>query len=108
MSRGGFEVLWAETAIQDLERIVDFIAQEAPLAAQRLFDGIAAKSRTLQTLPHRGRVIPELARFEITTYRELIIRPFRLLYRVDGKRVLVVALFDGRRDLEDVILTRLV
>jgi toxin ParE1/3/4 len=108
MSRVGFEVLWSEAAIQDLERIVDFIAREAPLAAQRLFDDIARKSRTLQSLPLRGRVVPELARFEITTYRELVIPPFRLLYRIDAKRVLVVALFDSRRNLEDVILARLV
>jgi toxin ParE1/3/4 len=108
MSRGGFEVLWAETAIRDLEQIVDFIAQEAPLAAQRLFDDIAEKSRALESLPRRGRVVPELARFEIATYRELVVRSFRLLYRIDGKRVLVVACFDSRRNLEDVILARLV
>jgi toxin ParE1/3/4 len=107
MSRGKFEVFWSEAAIQDLERAVDFIAQEAPLAAERLFDAIAEKSTTLQSLPLRGRIVPELARFEIATYRELV-PPFRLLYRIDAKRVLVVAFFDSRRNLEDVILARLI
>lgn len=107
MSRGGFEVLWAERAIRDLEQIVDFISQDAPLAAQRLFDHIAEKSRTLDSLPYRGRVVPELARLDITTYRELLLRHYRLMYRIDGRRVLVVAFFDGRRDLEDVIRARL-
>ena len=93
---------------RDRERIVEYIDPEAPLAAQRLFDGIVEKSRTLLSLPYRGRVVPELSRFEITTYREIILRPFRLLYRIDGHRVLVVAFFDGRRDLEDAILARLV
>ena len=106
MSRGGFEVLWAEAAIRDLEQIVDYIAEEAPIAAQRLFDEIAEKSQTLEALPRRGRVVPELARFEITTYRELVLRPYRLMYRIDGKRILVWAVFDGRRNLEDVILAR--
>lgn len=107
MSDPSFEVLWAEVAIQDLERIVDFVELEAPMAAQRLFDKIAERSTTLETLPLRGRVIPELARYEINVYRELLIPPYRLMYRVDGKRVLVVAVFDGRRDLESTLLARL-
>jgi len=107
MSRGSFEVLWAEAAIRDLEQIVDFIADEAPLAAQRLFDEIAERSQTLESLPRRGRIVPELARFEIMTYRELVLRPYRLMYRIDEKRVLVAAVFDGRRNLEDAILARL-
>jgi|SRR3954467_301230 len=69
MSRGGFEVLWAERAIRDLEQIVDFISQEAPLAAQRLFDHIAEKSCTLDSLPYRGRVVPELARLRTLQVR---------------------------------------
>lgn len=77
------------------------------MAAQRLFDRIAEQSVTLETLPLRGRVVTELARYEISTYRELLIPPYRLMYRVDGNRVLVVAVFDGRRDLESILLTRL-
>lgn len=103
-----FDVRWADVAIRDLERIVDYIARDALLAAQRLFDQIAARSVALSTSPLRGRVVPELARFEIATYRELLVPPYRLMYRVDGERVLVVAVFDGRRDLQDVLLARLV
>jgi hypothetical protein len=45
-----------------------------------LFDRVAKTSQTLDFLPRPGRVVPELARFKITTYRELILRPYRLLY----------------------------
>lgn len=107
MNGQSFEVVWAEVAIQDLERIVDFIEPEAQMAAQRLFDRIAEQSTTLETLPFRGRVVPELACYEISVYRELLIPPYRLMYRIDGGRVLVVAVFDGRRDLEGVLLARL-
>jgi toxin ParE1/3/4 len=107
MSRGGFEVFWMEAAIRDLEQIVDFIAEEAPLAAQRLFDEVVEISKALDSFPRRGRVVPELARFEITTYREIVLKPYRLMYRIDGRRVSVVGFFDGRRNLEDVLLARL-
>lgn len=101
-----FEVLWAEVAIRDLEQIVDYVGREAPMASERIFDSVVERSRTLDTMPLRGRVVPELERFEIATHRELIIPPYRLIYRVDASRVLVVGLFDGRRNLEDILLAR--
>jgi toxin ParE1/3/4 len=101
-----FEVFWTETAIRDLEQIVDYLEQEAPMAAQRTFDRIAESSRTLDTMPLRGRIVPELARFEIAIYRELIISPYRMIYRVSTDRVLVVGVFDSRRNLEDILLAR--
>ena len=108
MSPKSFEVLWTETAIRDLEQIVDYVEQQgAPMAAQRIFDSIAERSRALDLVPLRGRIVPELARFEITIYRELIISPYRLLYRVSADSVLVVGVFDSRRNLEDILLSRL-
>jgi plasmid stabilization system protein ParE len=36
-----------------------------------------------------------------------VVRPYRLIYRVERDTVTVLAVFDGRRDLEDVLLDRL-
>jgi toxin ParE1/3/4 len=107
MTGRDFEVLWSEVAIRDLDKIVDHIEKDAPGAAQRTFDTIKKASESLATLPLRGRSVPELARFESASYRELLIPPYRLLYRVGESMVLVVAVFDGRRDLESVVLSRL-
>lgn len=85
---------------------MDYIAQEAPLAAERLFGTITKQAVALESVPFRGRIVPELDRFEIKVFRELLIPPHRLMYRIDGDRVLVVAVFDGRRNLEDVLLAR--
>lgn len=106
MSAPRFEVLWAEAAIRDLEQIVDYVGREAPMASERLFDSVVERSKTLETMPLRGRVVPELERFEIASHRELIIPPYRLVYRVDTRRVSVIGFFDGRRNLEDVLLAR--
>jgi len=102
-----FEVVWADVAIRDLDDIVDFVALEAPMAAQRLFDRITKRSISLETLPARGRIVPELGRLDIQAYRELIIPPHRLMYRVESKRVVVVAVVDARRDLEEILMARL-
>jgi toxin ParE1/3/4 len=100
------EVVWTELALRDLLQIFDYVEAEAPIAARKLFDRIAEHARKLQTLPLRGRVVPELARYEVKSFRELIIPPYRLIYRVDQDRVVVYGVFDGRRNLEDVILAR--
>jgi len=106
MSPRHFEVLWAEVAVRDLEQTVDFVEKDRPMAAQRLFDSIAESARTLESMPLRGRVVPELAKFDIAIYREPIIPPHRLIYRVLTDSVLVVGVFDSKRNLEDVLLSR--
>lgn len=102
-----YEVLWAEQAVRDLESLVAFVAQEAPLNARRLLKRLKERADGLCRLPDRGRVVPELARFGIVAVRELVVSPYRLIYRVDQKTVMVLALFDGRRDVSDVLFDRL-
>jgi toxin ParE1/3/4 len=41
------------------------------------------------------------------TWRELVMRPYRMIYRMEGDTVTVLAVFDGRRDLGDLLLERL-
>ena len=61
----------------------------------------------LFTFPERGRIVPELRDQGILQYRELIIPPWRILYRISEKRVYVLSVFDSRRNIEDILLKRL-
>lgn len=101
-------VVFAEIARSDLQSIVAFIATDNPLAAAQVLDQIERRVASLRTLPERGRVVPELAAFGCQTYRELIAAPWRIVYRIAGPTVYVLAVLDGRRNLEDVLLDRLV
>ena len=107
MAERRFRVEWAEAAARDLEEIVSFVAVESPANAQRLLATFREKASSLETVPRRGRVVPELSRFGMRTWHELVVKPYRMVYRVSGDTVMVLALFDGRRDLEDVLLERL-
>ena len=107
MAERRFRVVWAEAAARDLEEIVAFVAEESPTSAERLLTTLRAKAASLEVAPKRGRVVPELARFAMRSWRELVVRPYRILYRVSGDTVTVLAAFDGRRDLEDLLLERL-
>lgn len=101
-------VLWATSAQRDLEAIVSYLADRSPQAALATLDRLEERARSLAGLAERGRVVPELARLHLRVYRELVVPPYRILYRVRGTRVLVLAVLDARRSLEDILLDRLI
>jgi addiction module RelE/StbE family toxin len=108
VSEPRFQVRWAEEAVRDLEEIVSYVAADIPVNAKNLLAKLRSRAEALDATPLRGRVVPELARFGIRSWRELVVKPYRIIYRVAEKEVHVLAVFDGRRDLEDVLLERLV
>jgi toxin ParE1/3/4 len=101
-------VVWAQVARRDLHALVDYLAQRSPRAAPGVLDRIEAPAGRLVTPSARGRVVPELARLHIRDYRELVVPPYRILYRRAGHHVFVLGVFDSRRSLEDVLLDRIV
>ncbi len=107
MPRRRFRVQWAEVAVRDLGELVSYIAVDSETDATRVLKRIETRAAALESSPASGRVVPELAHFGMRTWRELVVRPYRLVYRIEGDTVTVLAVFDGRRDLEDVLLERL-
>jgi len=101
-------VLWTQTARQDLEEIIANIAEEAPSRALDVLARIERSAARLSGLHLRGRIVPELREVGVDRYRELIEKPWRLIYRSEAERTIVLAVLEGRRDLADVLLERLV
>lgn len=101
-------VLWTDTARGDLAAIVESIAEDSPQNALAVLDRLAARTSTLVSNPQRGRMVPELRSLDLGQYRELIERPWRIIYRIEQHRVLVVAVLDGRRDMQSLLIDRLV
>ena len=105
-AKAAFSDRWTETAEEDLAGIVDYIAAENPDSALTIFERICRYAADLRTLPQRGRIVPELHRFGIANYRELLPTPWRIIYRIEEGTVFVIAVLDGRRGLEDSLLER--
>ena len=61
----------------------------------------------LYLLPNRGRLVPELKDQGILQYRELIHPPWRIIYRISENKVYVLSVLDARRNIEDILLKRL-
>ncbi|MBU0501033.1 MAG: type II toxin-antitoxin system RelE/ParE family toxin [Gammaproteobacteria bacterium] len=108
MSNKTFRVKWTGIARSDLGGIIRFIAMEDPNQAKRILHRLRDKANTLASFPERGRSVPEIRSVGVHTHREVISNPWRIIYRIEGAKVIVLAVLDGRRDLEDLLLERLV
>jgi len=102
-----FEVLWAAVAVDDLLGIILYIADESPRSALKAMTRIRNRTAKLRRSPMQGRIVPELLCQGISQYREVVVSPWRVIYRVEGGRALVVSVIDSRRNVEDILLGRL-
>jgi len=93
-------VIWSPQAIRDVESIRAFIAQDsssyADLEARRL---VAAVER-LRTFPESGRRVPERPDVAI---REVILSPYRIVYRLRGGVAEIVTVFRASRQFPESI-----
>jgi toxin ParE1/3/4 len=104
----GYSVEWSKTAESDLITIIQYIHTNSPQAAAKAFTDIKDKAADLVICPERGRIVPELLMHGIGHYRELIIPPWRVIYRLANATVYALAVIDSRRNVEDVLLDRLI
>src|SRR5260221_13705699 len=107
MSRGRFSVAWTEIAVRDVERLAAKLVDESPLRADAVVGRIIARVESLDRSPERRRTPKELRSIGDRTWRELQEPPWRILYRIVGTKVEVHGVLDGRRDLDDILLERL-
>ena len=101
-------VRWAKGAEADLVQIIGFIANDSPHNARAVLLNIRRRTAELVLFPNRGRVIPELEAQGVSMYRELIVNPWRIMYRVYDKGVIIIAVIDSHKNIEDVLLSRMV
>lgn len=103
-----FEVLLTEDAQRDLEEIGDYIAaHDTPANADHVLERIGKTLETLSSFPQRGTHPAELLALGIREYRQTFFKPYRMIYRVAGKRVYVYLIADGRRDMQSLLARRM-
>lgn len=102
-----YEVIWSHVAENDLRNIIEYIAEDSLVNASNIFEKIRQKASNFHILPERGRIVQELRDHGILQYRELIISPWRIIYRISGESVYVLSILDSRQNIEDILLERL-
>lgn len=102
-----YKVVWSRSAIRDLDAIVDYVAADSGVdRALALYERIRDQIDALSRFPRRARIVPELEQIAVGEFREILLRPYRILFRLDGSHVVLVGVLDGRRDLEAILVDR--
>ena len=83
------KIFWTPLATERLENIFEYISKENGTAAYKMVDKIFKKVESLSKFPERGRKVPEANREEI---REVFESSYRIIYRVDLKRIYVLSI----------------
>ncbi len=102
-----YNIKWTSSAKEDLLSIVAYIKEDSPTIAREVYQKIKSKANSSNLFPLRGRVVPELQKEGITMYRELISSPWRIIYKVDNDTVYIMAIFDSRQNVEELLLQKL-
>lgn len=81
-----YELIWSPCSRDDLRDIVRFISRDSATVAQAFALRLMSHVDMLLNQPEMGRVVPEI---RIETIRELLFRPYRIVYRVDHVRKMI-------------------
>ena len=88
------KLLWTDRSRRDLLSIGRFIAEDNPKAARAWVEKLRERAREAAEMPLVGRVVPERSDENI---REVIVRNYRLVYRVYEDTLLLLTVFEGHR-----------
>ena len=95
-------LIWTEPAIADLEAIADYIALDKPDAAARYVQQAFAAVEHLARFPKSGARVPEISHLP---YRQVVMPPCRIFYRLEGEDILIVCVMRGEQRLHEIDLT---
>ena len=90
------KIEWAEPAQLDLEGIRDYIKRDSEYYATRFVEKIIEVVESLEKFPEMGRSVPEA---EEENIRELFFYNYRIMYRVETERILILTVMHGAQDL---------
>jgi toxin ParE1/3/4 len=94
-------LIWTEPALLDLDEIAEYIALDGPLAASRYVQKVFDRIERLEAHPKSGKRPRELSR---SPYRELVVPPCRVFYRIEGNVVYILFIMRSERLLRTYLL----
>ncbi|VVE55798.1 Toxin RelE4 [Pandoraea pneumonica] len=103
-----YKVTMTPGAESDLEAIYDYIGEfDCPQNADHVLDQLMKVVESLAQWPERGNYPRELAWLGIKEFRQVTFKPYRVIYRILDKQVVIYVVADGRRDMQTVLENRL-
>ncbi|HNX98070.1 MAG TPA: type II toxin-antitoxin system RelE/ParE family toxin [Candidatus Aminicenantes bacterium] len=101
-------VYLTEDAARDLQEIVAHVTERSGAnRADRVLNEFTSAFASLAEFPERGVCPRELRAVGLREYREIFFKPYRIIYRALSSRVVVLVIADGRRDMQALLLRRM-
>lgn len=91
------QIIWTEPALNELNEIAEYIALSNLAAAQKFVQTIFKKVDRLEQHPRSGRKPPELKALD---YREVVINPCRIFYRIGSDTVYILHVMRQEQQLK--------
>ena len=85
---------WTPEALNRLVEIEEFIAQDSPERAEDFINYLIERVSLILDNPEIGRIVPEISNI---TIRELLIKNYRVVYRVKTTAIEILTVFEGHR-----------
>lgn len=87
---------WSELSFERITEIGNYIALDAPVAADKWIDEILSKEVMILANPNIGRMVPE---YKSKMIRELIVGNYRLIYKINDKAITAMTVMNCREQL---------
>ena len=81
------KVQWTDEAVAELKAINAYLTQYSAKAAYETVTRLILSAGRLADLPQSGHKLPE---FNQTDVRELLVRPYRIIYRILPERIDII------------------
>ena len=97
-------VIWTEPALLELDEIADYISLDDPKAAKKLVRKAFDRIEYLAHHPKSGKLVEE---FENSVYREVVLPPCKIFYRIEDKIIYIIHIIRDEQLLHfDVLKSR--
>ncbi len=93
-------VEWSRRALDQVREIFDYIVRDRPNVAAEIVDGLFDATGQLAGTPEMGAV---WGRGPQTDLRIILFKTYRIIYRVDPERVVIVSVRHTRRDADEKV-----
>ena len=87
-------LIWTRRAIEDVQSIKQFIAQDSPHYADLVTQRLIAFVERLPALPQSGRIVPEI---NDPTVRDVIQGSYRIVYRLIREEIHIITVHHAAR-----------
>ena len=92
------KLIWTDQAIDDLEDIGNYIAENSEMYAKLTIQKIYERTDILKSFPQAGRIVPEKNEENV---RELIEGNYRIIYEIVSENLIyILTVYHSARNLK--------